>query len=79
MKNPFEKEDHTALIAAIAIGAVTAGAIAYLYLTESGGETREAIKHKLKDEAKELISGFISGKTGISKPTVKKAADHVAE
>ena len=79
MKNLLEKEDHTALVAAIAIGAITAAGIAYLYLTEGGHETRKSIKHKLKDEVKDLISDVISGKTGISKKTVKKAADHVAE
>jgi hypothetical protein len=79
MKNPFVKQDNTALIVAIAAGAVTAGAIAYLYLTESGAQARENIFHKIKDEAKNLASGFISAKTGIHKHTVKKVADHIVK
>ncbi|QJD96188.1 hypothetical protein HH214_10415 [Mucilaginibacter robiniae] len=79
MKNPFEKEDHTVLISSIAIGALVAGGLAYLYLTENGRKSREAIGHKIKDEAKDLASGVISGKTGIGKDKVKKVADFVAE
>lgn len=40
MKNPFEKNDHKVLIAGIAIGALAAGAAAYLFLTETGKEVR---------------------------------------
>ena len=79
MKNPFEKEDHTGLIVAVAAAAVTAGAIAYLYLTEGGSEARHSIKHKLKDVAKDIASEFISDKTGVEKTTVKKVADHVVK
>ena len=79
MKNPFEKEDHTGLVILVAAAAVTAGALAYLYLTEDGGEMRESIKHKLKDTAKDIASGVISEKIGVKKKTVKAVADHVTE
>ena len=79
MKNPFEKEDNTALIVALAAGALVAGALAYLYLTESGNETIESVKHKIKEQAKDLASGFISNKTGVHKGTVKKVADHIVK
>jgi len=38
MNNPFEKKDHTVLIAGAVLGAVVAGAAAYLLLTEEGEE-----------------------------------------
>lgn len=79
MKNPLKKEDHTELIVAIAIGAVAAGALAYLFLTEGGGKLRGSLKHKLKDSAKNLAAGIVSDKTGIKKTTVKQVADHVVE
>ncbi|MFC0514260.1 hypothetical protein ACFFGT_08620 [Mucilaginibacter angelicae] len=79
MKNLFKKEDNTRLIVAVAAGAVLAGTLAYLFLTESGGEVIQSIKHKLKDEAKDLASGIVSDKTGVKKKTVKKVADHIVE
>jgi len=79
MKNPFEKESHTGIIAGVVIGGALAAGLAYLFLTEDGEETLEDLKHKLKDIAKNFASGIISDKTGIDKPTVKKAADVVAE
>jgi hypothetical protein len=79
MKNPFEKEDHSGVIVAVAAGALVAGALAWLFLTESGSEAIRSVKHKIKDEAKDLASGFISNKTGIKKRTVKKVADHVVK
>ena len=79
MKNPFKKEDNTALIIAVAAGAALAGVAAYLFLTESGSEVISSIKHKLKDEAKDLASGIVSDKTGIKKKNVKKVADHIVE
>lgn len=47
MKNPFQKEDHTVLIAGLVIGAAAAGTAAYLFLTENGGEIRRTIGDKL--------------------------------
>ena len=79
MKKPFKKQDNTGLIAVVAIGAVAAGALAYLYLSEGGSKARGSIKHKLKDVAKNLASGLISDKTGIKKKTVKKVADQVVK
>jgi len=79
MKNPFEKENHTGLIVLAAAAAVTAGGLAYLYLTNDGGEARDSIKHKIKDLAKDLASDFISNKTGFEKGTVKKVADHIVK
>ncbi|WP_214072338.1 YtxH domain-containing protein [Mucilaginibacter sp. dw_454] len=90
MKNPFERKNNTALIALGVTGAAAAGAIAYLYLTDSGHNTRnkisdsladtiDKISHGLKDEFKNIVSGFISDKTNISKKTVKAVADHVSK
>jgi len=79
MKNPFEKQDNTGLIALAAAAAIAAGTLAYLYLTESGGEVRKSIRHKLKDEAKSLAAGAISKKTGVKKQTLKKVADYIVK
>lgn len=79
MRNPFEKQDHTALILGIAAGALAAGTLACLYLTEGGREARNAIKVKLKGAAKELTTAYISYITGVKKETVKGVADHVAK
>jgi gas vesicle protein len=75
MKNPFEKENHTGLIAALVVGGIAAAALAYLFLTENGEEKLTVVKQKIKDTAKNVASGIVSDKTGISKKTVKKAAD----
>jgi hypothetical protein len=72
MKNPFVKQNNTGLIAVATVAAAGAGALAYLYLTESGHEVRNSVAHKLKDEFKNLASNFISGKIGVSKKTVNK-------
>jgi hypothetical protein len=90
MKNPFERKNNTALIALGVTGAAAAGAIAYLYLTDSGHSTRnkisdtladtiDKISHGLKDEFKNIVSGFISDKTNISKKRVKAVADHISK
>ena len=90
MKNPFAKQNNTALIALSVTGAATAGAIAYLYLIENGTATRGKLSGKLneefdslgkmlKDKFKDIASGIISNKTNISKKTVKAAADHVVK
>ena len=79
MKNLFEKKDNTGIIIIMAAAAVTAGTLAYLYFTENDHEARKSLKHKLKDEAKNMASGFISKKTGISKRTVKKVADYISK
>lgn len=79
MKNIFKKEDNTGLIVAAVAGALVAGTLAYLFLTESGSEVIKSAKHKIKDEAKDLASGIVSDKTGVKKKTVKKVADHIAK
>lgn len=78
MKNPFEKEDNTGLIVMIAAGALVASALTYLFLTDSGNEMLESVKHRFKDKAKDLAADIISNKTGARKSTVKKVADHIA-
>jgi len=77
MKNPFEKQDNSGLIAAIFIGSIAAGALAYLYLTENGDHLRGDLKKKFKEKAKDVAAGAISKKTGLSKKLLKKVADHV--
>ena len=77
MKNPFVKNDQTGLIAAIFLGSLAAGAIAYLYLTEDGEQTRGKLKKKMKEKAKDVAASAVSKKTGISKKLAKKAADMV--
>jgi gas vesicle protein len=79
MKNPLKKEDHTSLIVVIAAGAIVAGALAYLFLTDSGNEVVKSVKHRFKEKAKDLAADVISKKTGAKKKTVKKIADHVAK
>ncbi len=78
MKNPFAKTDQTGIIVGAGLAVVTAGALAYLYLTENGRGVRRSIKGRLKNEAKDLVATAISNKTGIRKKTVKKATDHLA-
>lgn len=79
MRNSFETESHTGLIAGIVIGGVVAAGLAYLFFTEEGEETLVGLKHKLKDIGKDIAANVVSGKTGINKSTVKKAADAVVE
>jgi hypothetical protein len=47
MKNPFEKESHSALIAGMVIGSAAAATAAYLLLTENGGAVRRRIIERL--------------------------------
>jgi gas vesicle protein len=75
MKNPFKKSDHTVLIAGIAIASVAAGALAYLFLSESGEETRKNLKKKITQIAKDAATEIINQKDKLS----KKASDVVAE
>ena len=79
MKNPFKKDNHTALIGAIVIGAVAAGAIAFLFLTEMGDDTRKSLKKKIKSFAKDAAADAISNATKIKKKVVNSAADHVVK
>jgi gas vesicle protein len=79
MKNPFVKQDHTLLIASIAIGALAASAITYLYLTDSGAAAREEIKKTIKKQFKKTAADVISKKTKLSKKAAKVVADHVVK
>jgi hypothetical protein len=77
MTNPFKKEDNTALIAAMLIGGIAAAGLAYLYLTDDGGEFRGQLKRNLKERGKNMAANAINRKTGIPKKLVKKAASAV--
>lgn len=79
MKNPFEKEDNTLLIATLFAGAAIAGTATYLYRTKRGAAALKSINHRLKEEGKDVAAGVVSKKTGIKKKTVKKVADHVVK
>lgn len=90
MKNPFVKQNNTALIALGITGAAAAGAIAYLYLTDSGNNTRNKISDTIsgeidklaetfKNSFKDLAAGIVSDKTHVSKKTVKAVADHLVK
>ena len=47
MKNPFAKENNSALMISVAVGSAIAGAAAYLFLTENGSNTRRSITDRL--------------------------------
>ena len=79
MRNPFKKDNHTALIGAIVIGTVAAGAIAFLFLTELGNDTRRSLKKKIKSIAKDAAADAISKTTKIKKKVVNAAANHVVK
>ncbi|AMR33440.1 hypothetical protein A0256_19455 [Mucilaginibacter sp. PAMC 26640] len=57
MKNPFVKQDNTLLIAGIAIGAVAAGAVTYILLSDKG----EGIRKKISDGFGNLVAKFLGG------------------
>jgi hypothetical protein len=67
MKNPFVKEDNSLIIAAVAIGAIAAGAIAYLYTSKKGFSFREKLSGKRK-EVKEHATDYLTKKA----PKLKK-------
>jgi gas vesicle protein len=91
MKNPFVKHNNNAALIVLGItGAAAAGAIAYLYLTDSGSNTRDKVSDSVskeidklaktfKNSFKDLAAGFISDKTPLSKKTVRAVADHVTK
>jgi hypothetical protein len=78
MKNPFKKEDNTKLIAAIAIASLTAGAVAFFYLTGKGKETRKDLKKKIKSITKDAIADAIRKKIKVNKKAVKPVADQIS-
>ena len=77
MKNPFEKQDNTGAIVAVLLGGAALGAVAYLYLTDSGKSQRGKFKKTLKEKGKEMATSAVSKKLGISKKMVRKMADKV--
>jgi hypothetical protein len=77
MKNQLHQEDHTTLIITVFAGALITGALAYLYLTDHGTQTRASLTKKAKDIVRDKASAMISKKTKIPKKVVKKAAKHV--
>jgi gas vesicle protein len=71
MKNPFKKSDPAAIIAGVAIASIAAGALAYLFLSESGDETRKSLKKKIEDIANDVVTKFHDQKEKLA----QKAAD----
>jgi len=62
MKNPFVKESHTgSVIAVVAIGAIAAGAIAYLYVTKQGFAFRKKLSSTVKE--KKSTQDYLEKKT----------------
>lgn len=77
MKNPFEKADNRATIGVVLLGGLALGAVAYLYLTDSGKNQHGKFKKTLKEKGKEMAASAVSKRLGISKKRVKKLADKV--
>ncbi len=77
MKNPFERQNYTVLFTAIAITTLAAGAIAFLFLTEKGEDTRKSLKKKIKKIAKDAAIDAVTKKTRIKRKAVKVVADHI--
>ncbi|WP_179412152.1 hypothetical protein HDF19_02615 [Mucilaginibacter sp. E4BP6] len=79
MKNPFKKSDHTVLIAGIAIASVAAGALAYLFLSDSSNQTRKTLKKKIKEIAKNTAANVIQKKANFSKKVSEVVADEATK
>ena len=79
MKDLLKKHSNAGTIAAVLLGGVALGAVAYLYLTDSGKTKRGEFKKILKEKGKKLAADAVSKKTGLSKKLVKKVADHVVK
>lgn len=77
MKNPFEKDNKTALIVAAAIVSAAAGTIAFLFFTEKGNDARKSLKKKIKSIAKDAAVDAVSKKTKVKRKVVKAVADHI--
>ena len=78
MRNPFKKVHKTTLIVAAAIVSAAAGAIAFLFLTEKGNDTRRNLKKKIRSIAKDAAVDAVSKKTKVKKKAVKAVADHIS-
>ncbi len=79
MKNQLIKNTDNTLIAVILAGSLAAGALVYLFLTDSGKTARSDLKKKAKDKVKDVASTVISTKTGLSKKAIKKVADRIVK
>lgn len=77
MKNPFEKEDHTGLIAGIAVGIAAGIGLAYLFLSDDGAQYRRQLTRKIKEGISDAAAGLIDQKTIIPKKAAKVATDAV--
>ena len=77
MKNPFKKEDHTGLIAGIAIGAAAGISLGWLYLTDDGAQYRRQISRRIKEGISDKAADVISKKTIVPKKAAKLATDAV--
>lgn len=63
MKNPFDKEDDKSLvIVAISVGAILAGAIAYLYAKKTGFSFNKQLA-AVTEEGKEHATDYLKKKT----------------
>lgn len=76
MRNPFEKQNNNILIASLAIGALAAGGLTYLFVSDNGRVSRKKIKGFVKEAFKNKASEFAALKTPFSKKAVKTALDH---
>jgi gas vesicle protein len=72
VKNPFEKNDHKALVAGIIIGSVAAGAAAYLFLTVTGTSVRK----ELAGHFSRMRDAFIGGEPEPSEDHAKDYLQH---
>jgi len=79
MRNPFQKQNNTALVATISIGALAAGTLAYLFLTEAGEHMHDSLKRTIKEHLKNRAADIISKKTIIPQKAAKALADHLAK
>ncbi|MEO3405608.1 hypothetical protein AAFN85_16980 [Mucilaginibacter sp. CAU 1740] len=64
MKNPFDKEDQTLLVTTVVIGAVTVGALSWLWFTKSGNAF-------LKSKVVDLAAIIVCRQTGLSHKFVR--------
>ncbi|CAM3672686.1 hypothetical protein MUGA111182_02460 [Mucilaginibacter galii] len=68
MKNPFEKEDDKSLvIVAVSVGAILAGAIAYLYAKRTGFSLNKKVNEVI-EEGSEHATDYLTKKV----PHLKK-------
>jgi len=69
MKNPFKKQDHTGLTAAIIVVGIATGIVSFLYLTKYGEVLRNRL-NKVEEEPNEHATDYLEA----NKPKKKKPA-----